>query len=386
MTLFIGIMSGTSMDAADAVVADIGGARIRVLAHHAEPLAPDLRDELLPLSQGARGFSLDALGRLHIRVGRAFADAALAAIAKAGAPPGRIAAIGSHGQTIRHSPHGSEPFSLQIGDPDVIVARTGITTVAGFRGADLAAGGQGAPLTPAFHEARFREAGIDRVVLNIGGIANITVLPGDPGAPVTGFDTGPGNALLDAWALRHLGTPMDRDGRFAASGVLIPALLAALKADLYFALAPPKSTGRDYFNAAWLATVLTRVAPAMRPQDIQATLLGLTVETIAEAIRRHAPATVEVLVCGGGAYNETLMRALAGILHDMRVGTTDRHGLDPLCVEATAFAWLAHRRLTGQPGNLPSVTGARRRVVLGAVYGPGRWLGVRTPLSAKSSR
>lgn len=374
MTLFTGIMSGTSIDAVDAVVIDIGAGPVRLVAHHCEPIAADLRGELLPLSQGAAAVSLAAIGRLHVRLGRAFAEAALAAIAKAGVTPCRVAALGSHGQTVWHSPLGPDPFSLQIGDPDTIAALTGITTVADFRGADIAAGGQGAPLTPAFHEALFRQDGVDRVVLNIGGIANITVLPGHPDLPVRGFDTGPGNALMDEWALLQLGTPMDRDGGFAAAGTAVPALLAALSADPYFTLAPPKSTGRDHFNAAWLAKRLTLVDPTIRPEDVQATLLRLTVDTIAQGIGGYAPATREVLVCGGGAYNAALLRALEIALYDRRVVTTERYGLSPQCVEAAAFAWLAHRRLEGQPANLPSVTGARRRVVLGGIYGPGRVL------------
>jgi anhydro-N-acetylmuramic acid kinase len=369
---FIGLMSGTSMDAVDAVLADIDGTRVRVIAHHSEPIPTDLRAELWPLSQGATAPSLEGLGRMHIRVGRTFANAALFSMAKASVPSSRIVAIGSHGQTVWHSPKGPHPFSFQIGDPDVIAEETGITTVANFRGADIAAGGQGAPLTPAFHEAQFRRAGVDRVVLNLGGIANITVLPGESDAPVRGFDTGPGNALMDEWALLHLGTPMDRDGLWAAAGTPVPILLTALKADPYFALGPPKSTGRDHFNGAWLAAILARAMPIDRPEDVQATLLRLTADTIAEGIHRHAPATREVLICGGGAYNRMLVRALEGSLPGVQ--TTGSHGLDPQCVEATAFAWLAHCRLEGRPANLPSVTGARRRVVLGAVYGPGRVL------------
>ena len=374
VTLFIGLMSGTSMDAVDAVVADIDATRVRVIAHHSEPMPADLRAELLPLSQGATTLSLEGLGRMHIRVGRTFANAALASMAKALVPSSRIVAIGSHGQTLLHSPQGPNPFSLQIGDPDVIAEETGITTVANFRGADIAAGGQGAPLTPAFHEVQFRQEGVDRVVLNLGGIANITVLPGEPDAPVRGFDTGPGNALMDEWALLHLGSPMDRDGLWAAAGTPVPTLLTALKSDPYFALGPPKSTGRDHFNGAWLAGMLARTVPIDRHEDVQATLLRLTADTVAEGIHRHAPATRQVMICGGGAYNRMLVRALEGSLPGMRVQTSDQHGLDPRCVEATAFAWLAHCRLEGRPANLPSVTGARRRVVLGAVYGPGRVL------------
>ena len=242
VTLFIGLMSGTSMDAVDAVVADIDATRVRVIAHHSEPMPADLRAELLPLSQGATTLSLEGLGRMHIRVGRTFANAALASMAKALVPSSRIVAIGSHGQTLLHSPQGPNPF-FQIGDPDVIAEETGITTVANFRGADIAAGGQGAPLTPAFHEVQFRQDGVDRVVLNLGGIANITVLPGEPDAPVRGFDTGPGNALMDEWALLHLGSPMDRDGLWAAAGTPVPTLLTALKSDPYFGQGPRRAPG-----------------------------------------------------------------------------------------------------------------------------------------------
>ena len=275
--------------------------------------------------------------------------------------PAHVAAIGSHGQTICHRPNGAFPFTLQIGDPSVIAERTGILTVADFRRGDVAAGGQGAPLLPALHAAVLADPAIPRAILNLGGIANLTLLV--PGQEVLGFDTGPANCLLDAWAARHLGTERDNGGAWASSGTVDRDLLARCLDDPYFAAAPPKSTGREVFNLDWLdARVHTGIAPA----DVQATLLALSARTIADALRANAPATREVFACGGGVHNPALMDALRAELPGVRVDTTAALGLDPDFVEAAGFAWLAHARLAGEPGNLPSVTGARRPRVLGA--------------------
>ncbi|MFH0351309.1 MAG: anhydro-N-acetylmuramic acid kinase [Chromatiales bacterium] len=368
MALFIGLMSGTSMDAVDTALADFHGDQLRLIAFHQYPLPPDLTSALIATRRRAIDIALEQYGRIHIRIGRLFAEAVEEILRNASITPQQIAAIGSHGQTILHSVKGREPFSLQIGDPNVIAAITGIATVADFRGADIAAGGQGAPLTPAFHESQFRTAARDRVILNIGGIANITILPAHPELPVTGFDTGPGNGLLDDWALRHLGVPIDRDGRWSAQGTVDRDLLAKAKSDPYFTLRPPKSTGRDYFNLDWLDGILKAMHCPPHPQDVQATLLRLTAETIAEAVVRYAPPGSEVLACGGGTGNPVLMSALAQLLGQQPVATTALYGLEPRCIEAVTFAWLAKRRLEGRPGNLPAVTGARKPVVLGAIY------------------
>jgi anhydro-N-acetylmuramic acid kinase len=253
---------------------------------------------------------------------------------------------------------------LQIGNPKVIATHTGIDVVADFRRADIAAGGQGAPLVPAFHQAVFARAGEDRVVLNIGGIANITVLPGTASLPVTGFDTGPGNTLLDAWARSHLNTAMDAGGRWAAQGNVNTALLAHLLKDPYFHTPPPKSTGREYFNADWLARHLPDTGIAA--QDIQATLCALTAQSILDAIQQFAPRTQRILVCGGGIHNRELLRRLGDNQGGMMVESTQQHGIDPDWVEAIAFAWLAKQRLDGKPGNIPAVTGARQAVILGS--------------------
>lgn len=362
---FAGLMSGTSMDAADAALVDFSGGKPRLIATHRTPLTPELRAALLALCNPGPN-EIERMAELDARLGAIFADTALALLKKAGVQATEVHAIGSHGQTVRHQPGGPYPFSLQIGNPALIAHRTGITTVADFRRADIAAGGQGAPLVPAFHNAVFRSTQQDRVVVNIGGIANITVLPRDATHAVTGFDTGPGNVLLDGWAERHLGKHMDEDGRFAASGNVREGLLNALSGDDYFALKPPKSTGREHFNMAWLDAAL-QTHTGISAQDVQATLCELTAASIAQAIRHYAPQTSEVSICGGGAHNVHLMQRLRARLGQCSVESTEKHGINPDWVEAMAFAWLAKQTLEGKPGNLPSVTGAKRAVVLGMI-------------------
>ena len=367
---FIGLISGTSMDGIDAALVRLDTAAPPVLlASHSHPLPAGLRERLLALAHGEDD-RLEPLARLDVAVGREFAAAALALLETAGQPPEDIAAIGSHGQTVRHLPEGEHPTTVQIGDPNILAERTGITTVADFRRRDMAAGGQGAPLVPAFHAAVLRDPNVERTVVNIGGIANVTILPANPARPVLGFDTGPGNVLMDTWAGRHLGHSFDAGGQWAASGTVIAELLAAWRADPYFGREPPKSTGREHFNPDWLAgsrPALDRFDPA----DVQASLCELTASTIAEAVNSHAAATRELLVCGGGAHNTELMARLARALPDCRVESTAGFGLDPDWVEAMAFAWLARQTLAGRPGNLPDVTGARHAVVLGGIY-PGK--------------
>ncbi len=365
-SLFIGLMSGTSMDAVDAALVDFSAGHPKLVASHAQPLDDSLRTELRSLMH-ASAAELERCAQLDVHMGELFAQTANALLQKAGVEPEKVCAIGSHGQTVRHQPSGPYPFSLQIGNPALIAQLTGITTVADFRRADIAVGGQGAPLVPAFHNAVLRSSKADRVIVNIGGIANITILPADPAIPVGGFDTGPGNTLMDAWIYRHLKTRMDKDGQWASQGKGNGDLLAHMMSDPYFSLAPPKSTGPEYFNLAWLEN---KSQPQLSAQDVQATLCEFTAATIAEAIVRHAPHTQEILICGGGVRNKTLMRDLMSLLPKRTVTATDAHGIDPDWVEAMAFAWLAKQTLEGKPGNLPSVTGARRAVVLGGIYKP----------------
>lgn len=360
---FLGLISGTSMDGIDAVIASFGECRVVLHGSLAYPYPGAVRGELLQATAAPDGCSAAQLGELDRRVGECFRDAALAVMAEAGVGADDIVAIGSHGQTVRHEPDASTPYSLQIGDPATIAVGTGVTTVADFRRADIAAGGQGAPLVPPFHHWLFASPDLDRVVVNIGGIANVTMLPAD--GPVTGFDTGPGNTLLDGWTRLHRNEAFDRGGSWAAQGKVIHGLLAELLAFDYFARQPPKSTGFEMFNVEW---ILSRGAAEHDPTDVQATLCELTARTIADDIRRYQPSTGELFVCGGGARNEELMRRIRRNLPETTLDTTAAVGLDPDWVEAAAFAWLAMRTINAETGNLPSVTGAGRKVVLGAIH------------------
>lgn len=360
--LFIGLISGTSADGIDAALVRFAP-RCELLLGRTFPWEPALRERLVALGQGGDIASLDELGMLDVAVAEAFAAAALALAAEAGMPAGRIRAIGSHGQTLRHRPQARCPFTLQIGDGSVIAERTSIATACDFRRRDMAAGGQGAPLVPAFHAALLNASDEDRAVLNLGGIGNYTLLPcaGD----VRGFDTGPANALMDAWCLRHAGAAYDADGRLAAAGQVDAALLARLLDEPWFALPPPKSTGREQFHLDW---VEARLRGHERVEDVQATLLELTAVTAADALKATQPSTTRVLACGGGVHNPLLMARIAAHLPGIRIESTALHGLDPDYVEAMAFAWLARETLAGRPGNLPAVTGAREPRVLGVVH------------------
>ncbi|AXQ27442.1 anhydro-N-acetylmuramic acid kinase [Solimonas sp. K1W22B-7] len=364
---FIGLMSGTSMDGIDAAVCAFDDSRFLCVHAHASGRYPAaLRARLLALQRETPTLSLHELARLDRDVAQAFADTAQAALEAARLPREAIRAVGSHGQTVFHDPAGTGS-SQQLGNPSWIAQQLGITTVADFRRADIAAGGQGAPLVPAFHHALFAEATLPRAVVNLGGIANITLLPGAGEAQVSGFDTGPANGLMDEWAERHLGQAYDEGGHFAGGGQLHAGLLEVLLGDPYFAAAPPKSTGRGDFHLQWLHQRYPAL-DALAPADVQRTLCELTARTVAEAIRRHGPGTREVLACGGGTRNHLLMERLHALLSPIRLHTTGDAGLDPQHVEAAAFAWLAMRTLKGLPGNLPAVTGAKRPVILGGVY------------------
>ncbi len=373
--LFIGLMSGTSADGIDAALVrfDAGSGCELVLGLTCEWDAPT-RARLLELGQGAPVDSIDELGTLDVHIAEAFADAALQLIQTAGVPATQILAIGSHGQTVRHRPAGAgfdgrHRFTMQLGDGNVIAERTGIATIADFRRRDVAAGGQGAPLLPALHAAMLSDPAEDRAVLNLGGIANLTLLPASAEqgnqAGVRGFDTGPANALMDAWCQRHLGQPFDVSGAFASRGSIDEALLARLLGDPWFARSPPKSTGREQFQLQWLQLHLQGDE---RPEDVQATLLEVTAATVADHLLALQRATKRVLVCGGGVHNPLLLLRIAARLPGIRVESTAQHGLDPDHVEAMGFAWLARQTLAGLPGNLPSVTGARGPRVLGVIY------------------
>lgn len=373
---YVGLMSGTSMDGIDAALVGFTDSDHRVIGTYSHPFDQALRAELMELATPGHG-ELDQAGRLDHELGQLFADAVGKLLERCGFKSDQITAIGSHGQTVRHRPEGTHPFTLQLGDPNIIAQRTGITTVADFRRRDLAAGGQGAPLVPAFHAAALHRSGEDRAVVNIGGIANLTFLPGDPAISVTGYDSGPGNGLLDGWAQRHLGTPFDAEGAWGAQGKVDECLLAELLSHEYFARQAPKSTGRETFNLEWLDARLHGHRSDLEPQDVQATLVGLTAHTIAAELRRSMPRAARLIACGGGVHNRTLMRALAAALGDISLQTTADYGLDPDWVEAIAFAWLARQTLSGRPGNVPSVTGAREPVVLGGIY-TGRYKGKDT--------
>lgn len=374
-TLYIGLMSGTSLDGVDGVLvdlADIDAARLQVLAHVHQPFTPSLAGELLALNTTGpdelhrAALAANALVRLYAEVVRRL-------LATAGADAREVAAIGAHGQTVRHCPGEFDGlgYTLQLNQPALLAEACGIDVVADLRSRDLAAGGQGAPLVPAFHRALFGRAGETLAVLNIGGISNLTVL--DAGGGTTGFDCGPGNALMDAWCLRHLGQPFDNDGDWAASGQVHPGLLKRLQADGYFSMPPPKSTGRDRFHLAWLDQHLAALPAAQpaAPADVQATLAELTAWACARDVTAHAPAAVSLLVCGGGTRNSHLMTRLQEGVPGCQVDTTQRAGLPPDQVEAVAFAWLARACVLRRPGNLASVTGAAGPRVLGAIYPAG---------------
>lgn len=363
---YIGLMSGTSMDGIDAAVVSFDDNRVDLHGTVSQEYTEQLRDELIKAANTPTESPIEDLGRLDAEVGEAFRDAALSALQASGIDARDITAIGSHGQTVRHQPDAISPYSLQIGNPETIASGTGIVTVADFRSADIAAGGQGAPLVPPFHDWLFGGSGKHRSILNIGGIANLTLL-GSSGEPVTGFDTGPGNTLLDRWIQLRCNKAFDRDGAWGAQGEVIDPLLETLLDYSYFGKPPPKSTGIEEFNLAWLIAQDTLKYDAV---DVQATLSELTARSIASDILQFAPATEEIYVCGGGAHNADLLSRLARKLPETRIDSTAAAGLDPDWVEAAAFAWLAMRTMNDQTGNLPSVTGANRKVVLGTIHSP----------------
>ncbi|CAG0975563.1 Anhydro-N-acetylmuramic acid kinase [Methylophilaceae bacterium] len=353
-------MSGTSLDGVDAVLLAIDGERYQILGTQTTPFTAALRQDLLTLHEAGHN-ELERSALIANTLSNTYAQAVRHLLENCGIKNSGIKAIGCHGQTIRHRPEFG--FTIQIGNPSLLAELTGITVVADFRSRDIAAGGQGAPLVPAFHHAAFGHAGLDRILINIGGIANLTYLPAE--GPVIGFDSGPGNMLMDAWIERQLGRHYDENGMWAASGEVIQPLLQELLAESFFALAPPKSTGRDLFNLSWL---LPRLRTEYKAEDVQRTLLELTAQTIAAAIRDYCPKADEIYLCGGGAHNLALLKRLQQLLQPVKIGLSDELGISVNWVEAAAFAWLAQQTLKQCPGNLPDVTGAKGPRILGAIY------------------
>ena len=375
--LYIGLMSGTSLDGVDGALVDFSGQKPRVIGHTARLFAPELRVELLALNSPGEN-ELHRAALAGNALARCYAEVVNQLLKRCELPAGAIRAVGAHGQTVRHRPgeFDADPlrgqpavgYTLQLNSPALLAELCAIDVVADFRSRDLAAGGQGAPLAPAFHQAWFAQPGVPLQVLNLGGISNLTVLGVD--GLVLGFDCGPGNALIDAWCQRHQGQPYDRDGAWAACGQVLPALLATLMAEPFLARPAPKSTGRDLFNAPWLAQKLSNWTQAT-PVDVQATLTEFTASAVAQAAESYRPAgdgVLDLAVCGGGAYNQHLMQRLQALLPRHRVQASSAWNLPPQEVESVAFAWLARRHVKREPGSLQSVTGARGARVLGALY------------------
>ncbi|MBW8329564.1 MAG: anhydro-N-acetylmuramic acid kinase [Thiobacillus sp.] len=359
---YVGLMSGTSLDGVDAALTEIGPTgQPRLLRTQYLPYSDNLRAQLLALHTPQpdeihlAAIAANELARLYAQSVEAVLD---------GIPPNSVRAIGCHGQTLRHRP--ADGYTLQIGNAALLAELTGIQVVADFRSRDIAAGGQGAPLVPAFHARVLRHPGIHRVIANIGGIANVTDLPLD--GTVHGWDTGPGNMLLDAWIKQHHGAHYDRDGTWAGSGAVHAGLLEALMKHAYLKQPPPKSAGREQFNLDWLDATLGSLNETIDPADVQATLLEFTVQSLCDAVNHECKGAQELYVCGGGAHNSALMQRIRAHLPNVRVATTTQLGIDPDWVEALAFAWLARQTLHHAPGNLPAVTGARGERILGAIY------------------
>ena len=358
--MYIGLMSGTSLDGIDAVLVEFNDSP-RLVASYSTPLPISLRQRLFELTTSGN-HEIERIAEAEPAFAKVCANATRALLDQCSIQPGQISAIGSHGQTIRHIPE--KAYTLQIGDPSLIAELTGITVVADFRRRDIAAGGQGAPLVPAFHQSVFRSPSESRVIANVGGMANLTILDDQP---VRGFDTGPGNVLMDLWCQRHKNQPYDKDGQWSSSVDHDRELLEALLDDTFFQTAPPKSTGRERFNAQWLEHKLAAF-PELSPDTVQSTLCQLTAESIANDVTQYAHQTNAVYLCGGGAHNLSLIKRLEALLPNQTVTTTESLGLHPDWVEAIAFAWLARQSLHHQPGNLPDVTGAKGARILGAIY------------------
>ena len=358
--LYVGIMSGTSLDGIDVALVDLSDDQVRLTGTDYQAYEQNLKDTLLALHQPANNeLHLAQITGNHLA--QHYAGAVTSLLSKYGVQPDQIRAVGCHGQTIRHCPENG--YTVQLGNASLLAELTGISVVSDFRSRDIAAGGQGAPLVPAFHDKVLRHPDIHRVIVNIGGISNLTDLP--TRAPTTGFDCGPGNLMMDAWCMQHQGKPFDDRGKWAATGKALSSLLESMLSEPFFSLPPPKSSGRDLFNMAWLQNKLQGGEQA---EDVQATLLELTCRTIVLAIQQHCAGAKEIYLCGGGAHNPILSNRLAALLPDCKVLTTNALGVDSDYLEAIAFAWLAQQTLHGLSANLPAVTGARHPCILGAIY------------------
>lgn len=368
MSYFIGLMSGTSIDAVDVALVDINGSQLDCVSTCSHPFPDNLRQAVVQLAT-AETDSIEALAVVDRQLGQLFAEAALALLRKTAVHRKKIVAIGSHGQTVRHCPNAELPFTIQLGDASTIASLTGITTVADFRRKDIAWGGQGAPLTPAFHRALLA-SNHERIIVNIGGIANITYLTAGNSQSVIGFDCGPGNTLLDGWSQQHIGKAYDAGGEWAAGGTINRGLLDRLLSDHFFQQPAPKSTGRDYFNPQWLTAYLKNYESNLLAQDIQATLTALTAHSIAQSVKQLKVKDAEIIVVGGGVHNSYLLQLLQQQLSPMAVHSSAICGVNPDYIEAMAFAWLAQQTLDRQPVDLTTVTGARQASVLGGIYYP----------------
>jgi len=366
--LYIGLMSGTSLDGVDAALVELNNNHNTIIEAHTQTFPKGLHDDILKLCTSSGSNEVEQMGQLDNRIADLLSQSVKTLLDKSGKTHADITAIGSHGQTIRHAPEAEHPFTLQIGNPALISFRTHIDTVADFRRGDMASGGQGAPLVPAFHNAVFASREYTRVVLNIGGIANITVLPQDQNQAVIGFDTGPGNMLLNAWIEARQGKPFDNEGSWAASAVPDQKLLDALLKEAFFHRSPPKSTGRELFNLAWLEKILVHHGRSLAPAKVQATLSELTAISIGKAIKNYGQNCSEVLICGGGMHNTDLIRRIKSKLPQCSIHSTEEFGFNPDYVEAATFAWLAKQMIERIPANLPSVTGASQAMILGALY------------------
>ena len=365
--LYIGLISGTSVDGIDGALINVSDNNIQLVGTYSQPIPESIRQLVYSLATPSED-EINKIRLLDQQLGDLLSQTSLALCEKYHIKPEQIKAIGNHGQTIRHYPPSLEGqgFSLQVGDPNIIAEKTGITTIADFRRRDIAAGGHGAPLAPSFHNEVFRSSEADRIILNTGGIANITYLPANGEA--IGFDTGPANGLMDQWCQRHLNQPYDNNGDWAASGTTHQGLLKAFLDHPYFSQAIPKSTGREDFNIEWVDSLIENLNEKIAPEDIQATLLSLTCLTITQSINELTPHNSEVYICGGGAHNRTLCQALRDALHPRLFASTDDLGISPDWVEAMAFAWMASQTMNHLSSNLTSVTGANREVILGGIY------------------
>ena len=367
--LYIGLISGTSLDGIDAVLVRFENEQATVVESMCASFSSDLMNEIKSLINPTTN-EINRLMALDVQLGKSFADAVKQLIVKAQIKKEDVVAIGSHGQTIRHLPTAEHATTLQIADPNIIAEVTGITTVADFRRRDMAAGGQGAPLVPAFHQQIFHDAKRNRVILNLGGIANITLLPADKNKAIIGFDTGTANTLMNHWIQQQENKSYDENGKWAASGTVNEDFLKELLTDDYFNLKPPKSTGTEYFNPAWLSKKLSAF-PFLAAEDVQATLAAFTAVTIRDAFNQYAlgeDVAEEIIVCGGGVHNDFLLQLLKQYLPNIEINSSAKYGLDPDYIEATAFAWLAKQTIEHKTGNLPEVTGAKQKVILGGIF------------------